>query len=103
VSVNGGKIGLGLSAGLLATAIALLVAVEASGRCHAGSGGTIDLTPLLVLAVGVVALVLDVRAVRLGPPAARWGRLGLGLLVAAAVVFAWFLLVVLRGVLSCYN
>ena len=81
------RIGVGLSASALAFAVASLFGPHGRACPTPEGSATLDLTPLLLFAVATAAVVLDVGAVRRGD--GRWGRIGLALVGAAAVVGIW--------------
>jgi hypothetical protein len=54
-----------------------------------------------VILLALAALVLDALALRGGPEAAWWGRVGLVLFALAIVVLAWWFVLALGELLSC--
>lgn len=99
------RLGAAFSALLLASSVWLRVALAAGEGCYTSSGGDGGLNPLLFAwpLVAVVALVLDIRALRRGPRESWWGRLGLTLFGVAGVVFAWWFVAALDQLLSCID
>ena len=85
-----GRIAASLSLGLLGFSLFALVRDHGS-PCTArpGAGGSIDVAPLAFFAVAALVLRWDVRVVRRGGAAARWGRIGLTAISAAAVFGIW--------------
>ena len=61
----------------------------------------INLTPVALLSAVVAALVLDVRALRSGSHAARWGRWALALLGLGVVFIGWAFVDSLGDLLAC--
>lgn len=82
-----GRIGAALSLSALGLAVASLLGPH--GRaCPTPEGSTqIDLTPLLLFTIATVAVVFDVRALRLGDR--FWARIGLVTVSAAAILGIW--------------
>jgi hypothetical protein len=81
------RIGVALSLSALGFAVAALLGP--SGRaCPTPEGSaSLDLTPLLLFALGTAAAVVDIRAVRRGDP--LWGRIGLAIVGVAAILGMW--------------
>jgi hypothetical protein len=82
-----GQVGAALSLFALGLAVASLFGPHGRACPTPGSSASLDLTPLLLFAVATLAVIVDVGAVRRGD--VLWGRIGLTVVSAAAVVGIW--------------
>jgi len=81
------RIGVGLSLSALAFAVASLFGPHGRACPTPDGSAALDLTPLFLFALATAAVVFNVGAVRRGD--IRWGRVGLALVSAAALVGIW--------------
>lgn len=98
------QLGLALSGLLLAVGFAGRIYDYFGPDCFEASENVarvINQTPLAVLTVFLAALVLDLRALRVGGRTARWGRWGLSILVLGVIVLVWTFVDALGDVLAC--
>lgn len=101
---SGAQAGLALSGLVLAYALAALVFALFGPDCFEASetvASVINLTPFVLLGAVLCALVLDIRALRIGGGAARLGRWALSLLIVAVVVLGWAFVDSLGDLLAC--
>jgi hypothetical protein len=81
------RIGVALSLSALGFSIVSLLGPHGRACPPPEGSATLDVTPLFLFALATAAIVVDVRAVRKGD--AYWGRIGLAVVGAAAILGIW--------------